>query len=79
MIVNYFQSVKQISVFEKIGMNVVFSNQQLAWAVNRFILMRQLHLEPADLQGTPPFRCPRGLTLPGGLTGAQIADYTALI
>jgi hypothetical protein len=39
-------------------MNVEVSSQQLAWEFHQDVLMRQMHLEPENLQGTPPFVAP---------------------
>ncbi len=36
----FFQCVKQIIIFKKIGMNVEVSSQQLAWVCNQDVLMR---------------------------------------
>jgi hypothetical protein len=54
----YFQYVKQIFIFKKLGMNVEFSCQQLAWVCNQDVPMRQMHLEQENFQGTPPFVAP---------------------
>jgi hypothetical protein len=39
-------------------MIVEFLNEPLAWVLIQSALMHQLHLEPDNLQGTPPFRAP---------------------